>query len=128
MSVSNEEASECAARVARYLGGDESLDRIYGHIHHDELGVYYADNRKLIFWAIAELDRRERELTARAKPINVKLLADSGGASIGSAWFWPGVPGRYESGAWMIGREKIRDVRNHGDLLDVLKVLKGDSP
>lgn len=61
MSVSDEEARIYADRVNRYINGTESLDKIYGDIHPDELGVYHADNRKLVLWAIEELARRDAE-------------------------------------------------------------------
>lgn len=126
MSVSDEEAMKAANRVRTW---EESLDKgdEESHEYYDSPHHQVVDEHVLTDWAVEELDSRDRESSDRAKPINATLLMDSGGASIGTAWFWPGVPGRYESGVWMIGHEKIRDVRDHGDLLDVLKGLKGES-
>lgn len=119
MSVSDEEAMQAADRVRTW---EESLDKgeVESHAYYNNPHRQVMDEHVLTDWALAELARRERESTDRAKPINASLLMDSGGASVGTAWFWPGVPGRYESGVWMIGNQKIRDVRNFGDLLDVL--------
>jgi hypothetical protein len=134
MTASDSGAMNAAFRLRQYKLGvergedpEELGERIYGKDCLDVGAELEHDDSTLLDWAASELIHRERESSDRAKPINATILADSGGASIGTAWFWPGVPGRYESGVWMIGHEKIRDVRNHGDLIDVLKVLKGES-
>lgn len=124
-----EEVRKAADRVGRYINGTEPLDRIYGDIHPDELGVYQTDRQRLVEWAIAELDRREKELAERALPLlgNVVL----GFFDESDAW-------RVEHVITGVGKTAIlltdrRDgeqvmlecIKTHGQLDYLLAALKG---
>ncbi len=134
MSVSDEEVRRAADRMKKHLDSPfhEGMKRespywrpsgwiaAGGRYNTDQMD---ADRESLALAYMQELARRDAEASARSKPIDDLWLASIGGQRSGLSWFWPEVRGRYEHGEWRIGCDKLRDVRNRGELLDVLKGL-----